>query len=100
MAAARQKEMNVSITEDATMSLTRSEGGAKVVRVDAIAIVPAPEPAFLGCGSLYHRPHFVEFIAKSRWSQWLRAGHGELRPRRVTPAAHPCRKALFRPRQN
>ena len=41
MAAALQKEINVSITEDATMSLTRSEGGAKVVRVDAIAIVPA-----------------------------------------------------------
>jgi hypothetical protein len=69
--------MNVSITEDATMSLTRSEGGAKVVRVDAIAIMPAPEPAFLGCVSLYHRPHFVEFIAKSRQSQWLKAEHGE-----------------------
>jgi hypothetical protein len=51
MAAARQKEINVSITEDATMSLTRSEGGAKVVRVDAIAIVPAPELALLGCGT-------------------------------------------------
>ena len=36
MAAARQKEMNVSITEDATMSRTRSDGGATVVRVDAI----------------------------------------------------------------
>jgi hypothetical protein len=70
MAAARQKEINVSITEDATMSLTRSEGGAKDVRVDAIAIVPAPELAFLGCGSGNHRPHFVEFIAKSRRSQW------------------------------
>jgi hypothetical protein len=43
--------MNVSITEDATMSLTRSEGGAKVVRVDAIAIVPAQETAFFDCGS-------------------------------------------------
>jgi hypothetical protein len=28
--------MKVSITEDATMSLTRSDGGATVVRVDAI----------------------------------------------------------------
>ncbi len=37
MAAARQKEMNVSITEEATMSLTRSFGGATVVRVEAIA---------------------------------------------------------------
>jgi hypothetical protein len=36
MAAARQNEMNVSITEDATMSRTRSDGGATVVRVDAI----------------------------------------------------------------
>jgi hypothetical protein len=33
--------MNVSITEDATMSLTRSEGGATVVLLDAIVIVPA-----------------------------------------------------------
>ena len=41
MAAARQKEMNVSITEDATMSRTRSEGGATVVRVDAITDLPA-----------------------------------------------------------
>jgi len=37
IAAARQKEMKVSITEDATMSRTRSEGGAAVVRVVAIA---------------------------------------------------------------
>jgi hypothetical protein len=46
MAAARQKEMNVSITEDATISLTRTDGGATVVRLDAIAIVPARRPAF------------------------------------------------------
>jgi hypothetical protein len=58
--------MNVSITEEATMSLTRSEGGAKVVRVDAIAIVLASVPAFLDCGNRNHRPHFVEFIAKTR----------------------------------
>jgi hypothetical protein len=45
MAAARQKEINVSITEDATMSRTRSEGGATVVRLDAIAMVPARWPA-------------------------------------------------------
>jgi hypothetical protein len=37
MAAARQKEMNVSITEDATMSRTRFEGGATIVLEDAIA---------------------------------------------------------------
>src|ERR1035438_9582770 len=80
MAAALQKEMNVSITEDATMSLTRSEGGAKVVRVDAIAILLAPERAFLGYGSGNHRPHFVEFISNSRRSQWLRKRHGGLRP--------------------
>jgi hypothetical protein len=41
MAAARQKEMNVSITEDATISRTRSFGGATVVRVEAIARGPA-----------------------------------------------------------
>jgi hypothetical protein len=41
MAAARQKEMNVSITEEATMSRTRSFGGATVVRVEAIAKGPA-----------------------------------------------------------
>ena len=46
MAAARQKEMNVSITEDATMSRTRSVGGATVVRVDAIVKMPARPPAF------------------------------------------------------
>jgi len=45
MEAARQKEMNVSITEDATMSRTRSEGGATVVREDAIVEVPARVPA-------------------------------------------------------
>jgi hypothetical protein len=38
--------MNVSITEDATMRRTRFEGGAANVRVDAIARVPAREPAF------------------------------------------------------
>jgi hypothetical protein len=41
MAAARQKEMKVSITEDATMSRTRSGGGATVVLEDAIAKMPA-----------------------------------------------------------
>jgi len=46
MAAARQKEMNVSITDDATMSRTRSEGGATVVREDAMACVPERFPAF------------------------------------------------------
>jgi hypothetical protein len=38
MAAARQKEMKVSITEEATMSRTRSWGGATVVREEAIAL--------------------------------------------------------------
>jgi hypothetical protein len=45
MAAARQKEMKVSITEDATISRTRLEGGATVVREDPIAKVPAKMPA-------------------------------------------------------
>jgi hypothetical protein len=33
--------MKVSITEDATMSRTRSEGGATVVREEAITKAPA-----------------------------------------------------------
>ena len=45
IADARQKEMNVSITEDATISRTRSDGGATVVRVEAIVKVPARRPA-------------------------------------------------------
>ncbi len=40
---ARQKEMNVSITEDATIRRTRSLGGATVVREEAIAKLPAGE---------------------------------------------------------
>jgi hypothetical protein len=38
--------MNVSITEDATMSRTRSEGGATVVRVDAIVYYAGFTPGF------------------------------------------------------
>jgi hypothetical protein len=38
--------MKVSITEDATISRTRSEGGIAVVRVDAIAWLPAWPPGF------------------------------------------------------
>jgi len=45
MEAARQKEINVSITEDATIRRTRSEGGATVVREEAIVKVPAQRPA-------------------------------------------------------
>jgi hypothetical protein len=37
--------MKVSITDDATMSRTRSDGGEAVVRVDAIAKMPALKPA-------------------------------------------------------
>jgi hypothetical protein len=55
MAAARQNEMNVSITEDATMSLTRSDGGATVVRVDAI--YECVGNTFLP--SKLHRAHFL-----------------------------------------
>jgi len=33
------------------MSRTRADGGTTVVRVDAIANVPARGPAFLGAGS-------------------------------------------------
>jgi hypothetical protein len=51
MAAARQKEMNVSITDDATMRRTRFEGGATVVLEDAIADVPAGLRAFRVLGA-------------------------------------------------
>jgi hypothetical protein len=56
MAAARQKEMNVSITEDATMSRTRSDGGATVVRVDAITDAPALLPLRSKKGHFLVRP--------------------------------------------
>ena len=55
MEAARQKEMNVSITEDATMRRTRSEGGATVVRVDAIVCVPAKFGGYISPESLFVR---------------------------------------------
>jgi len=37
--------MKVSITEDATMRRTRSEGGATVVRVDAIVYFAGATPS-------------------------------------------------------
>jgi hypothetical protein len=46
MAAARQKEMNVSITEEATIRRTRFEGGATKV-LDAIVNVSARRPLSL-----------------------------------------------------
>jgi hypothetical protein len=55
MAAARQKEMNVSITEEATISLTRSFGGATVVRVEAIAKGPARRSRWLESFERNHR---------------------------------------------
>jgi len=50
MEAARQKEMNVSITEDATMSRTRLDGGATVVREDAIRAVAGKDSAAFQIG--------------------------------------------------
>jgi len=44
----------VSITEDATMSRTRSDGGATIVRVDAITNAPA----ICLCRSYYSEPTF------------------------------------------
>jgi hypothetical protein len=41
MEAARQKEIKVSITEDATIKRTRLDGGATVVRLEAIVGLPA-----------------------------------------------------------
>jgi len=58
MAAARQKEINVSITEDATMRRTRSDGGATVVRVDAITYCASQVflPLRVEKGSFSRRP--------------------------------------------
>jgi hypothetical protein len=61
--------MNVSITEDATISRTRSEGGANVVRVDAIVIVPERWPAFSGYEGGKTCPPCGESIAESIESQ-------------------------------
>ena len=71
MAAARQKEMNVSITEDATISRTRSEGGATVVREDPIAIMPARKPGRLPSlgGAVFNRTPCDEFISEMLLSQ-------------------------------
>jgi hypothetical protein len=69
MAAARQKEMNVSITEDATIRRTRLEGGATVVRVDAIVIVPVFDTAFSDRGKSNYPPPCGESISESNESQ-------------------------------
>ena len=69
MAAARQKEMNVSITEDATISLTRSEGGAAYVLEDAILMVSARLPAFWSQGGAGFLAALAESISESITSQ-------------------------------
>jgi hypothetical protein len=61
--------MNVSITEDATMSRTRLEIGATVVRVDAIVKVPAHMPALQEKGP-YRRLPFGESSSESIQSQY------------------------------
>ena len=69
MAAARQKEMNVSITEDATMSRTRLDGGATVVRVDAIVRLPSRETGALDSRERIRRPPCAEFMSKLKQCQ-------------------------------
>jgi hypothetical protein len=67
IAAARQKEMNVSITEDATISRTRSDGGATVVREEAIVKVPARRPAnYIPWGAITRRPALSVCLNRSR----------------------------------
>jgi hypothetical protein len=56
--------MNVSITEDATISRTRFERGATVVRVDAIAMMPARRPAFWMKEGETHDTPCDEFISE------------------------------------
>ena len=62
MAAARQKEMKVSITDDATISRTRLEGGATVVRLDAILRVSARLPAFWSQGEQKSLPPSLSLL--------------------------------------
>jgi hypothetical protein len=50
--------MNVSITEDATISRTRSLGGGTIVRVEAIAKVPARLPVLQKTEKRNHRSAF------------------------------------------
>jgi hypothetical protein len=64
--------MNVSITEDATISRTRSEAGANVVRVDAIVILPERWPAFSGYGAEnFARPAVSLLLNRSRVNEKL-----------------------------
>jgi hypothetical protein len=60
--------MNVSITEDATMSRTRSDGGATVVRVDAINDCVGIGFCRSGEKGLLSRAPLAEFRAES-WSR-------------------------------
>jgi hypothetical protein len=83
--------MKVSITEDATIRRTRSEGGATIVRLDAIAIVPARRPAVSRYGSENHDTPRDEYISESSASQWkiadvMQAGSSSAPFRRFVPA--------------
>jgi hypothetical protein len=61
--------MNVSITEDATISRTRSEGGATVVREDPIANLPAKTRPLTILGAVFNRTPCDEFISEMPVSQ-------------------------------
>ena len=52
----------MSITEDATISRTRSEGGAAVVRVDAISGVSARLPAYWSQGEQKSLPPSLSLL--------------------------------------
>src|SRR5579863_2101594 len=97
MAAARQKEINVSITEDATISRTRSEGGATVVREDPIASSrhEAGSLPSLG-GAVFNRTPCDEFISELPVSQQDRFSEIALGRERFIP----CRRVPSHPRKN
>src|SRR5450631_1118511 len=97
MEAARQKEMKVSITEDATMRRTRSEGGPAVVLEDAMSKGPEQTPAGQFPESAITRGPSVSVCPIQRGVNAKR-----LRPIwgcRVA-AIHLCRRALSRLRQS
>jgi hypothetical protein len=74
--------MNVSITEDATISRTRSEGGATVVRVDAIVPVLALDSS-LGLLERKDRHALRQFYFPSEAESMRRSGRCRRRPIRA-----------------
>jgi hypothetical protein len=89
--------MNVSITEDATMSRTRLETGATVVRVDAIVRVSAQKPA-LQEKELYRRLPFGESMSELHQSQYKMKQR--VKDVEIEVNLRLFRRVLFRPRRS